>query len=84
MIKQRVARKGQGKRDGYRMLVFYRTETRTIFVYGFAKNDRDNIDDDELKAFRKAAGEALAFSADVVSDLVARGSWQEVDDDDED
>ena len=83
VIKQRIARRGQGKRDGYRTLFFYRTATRAIFVHGFAKSDRDNIDDDELKAFRKAAVAALAFSADEVAELVGRGSWVEVEHDDE-
>jgi len=48
LIKQRVARKGQGKSGGYRMIVGYRIEDRAVFLYGFAKNDRANIDPDEL------------------------------------
>lgn len=35
VIKQRVARPGQGKSGGYRMIVLYRTRTRAIFAYGF-------------------------------------------------
>ena len=38
IIKQRVARSGQGRSGGYRMLVAYREGTRAVFLYAFAKN----------------------------------------------
>ena len=43
LIKQRVAREGQGRSGGYRMLVAYRQQGRAVFLYGFAKNEQDNI-----------------------------------------
>ena len=49
LIKQRVARKGQGKRCGYRTILAYRSGERAVFLYGFAKNQRDNIGADELE-----------------------------------
>ncbi|HET8596573.1 MAG TPA: type II toxin-antitoxin system RelE/ParE family toxin [Castellaniella sp.] len=42
--------------------MLYRTAERTFFVYGFAKSDRDNIDDDEEAEFKKAAEHVLALS----------------------
>ncbi|MBI1208027.1 MAG: type II toxin-antitoxin system RelE/ParE family toxin, partial [Azospirillum sp.] len=48
IIKQRVARAGQGRSAGYRMLIAYRAEDRAVFLYGFAKHERDNIGPDEL------------------------------------
>jgi hypothetical protein len=51
IIKQRVARPGQGKRGGFRMLVGIRSD-RAIFLFGFAKNERENIDDDQLRTLR--------------------------------
>lgn len=48
VIKQRVARPGQGRSGGYRVLPAYRVNTLSVFLYGFAKNERDNIDGDEL------------------------------------
>ena len=51
VIKQRLARQGQGKSGGFRSIVLFRSGTTAFFVYGFAKNDRDNIDRQELKAF---------------------------------
>ena len=43
VIKQRVAREGQGRSGGYRALLAFRSREITVFVYGFAKNDRDNM-----------------------------------------
>jgi hypothetical protein len=43
LIKQRVARLGQGRSGGYRAVVAYRRLGRAVFLYGFAKNERDNI-----------------------------------------
>lgn len=48
VIKQRFARLGQGKSGGFRSIVLFRRGARAFFVYGFAKNDRDNIDRQEL------------------------------------
>ncbi len=61
VIKQRVARPRQGRSCGYRTLVAYRSETRAVFLFGFAKNEPENIDDDELKNLQKAAAEMLGW-----------------------
>jgi hypothetical protein len=53
IIKQRVARRGQGRSGGYRMLIAYRFGNRAVFMYGIAKNERDNIDEDELVTLRE-------------------------------
>lgn len=61
LVKQRVARSGQGKAGGFRTIILYRTNERAFFVYGFAKSDRANIDADEEAAFKKAATYVLGF-----------------------
>ena len=53
LIKQRVARSGQGRSGGYRTIVAYRTGARAVFLYAFAKNERDNIGPDELLTWRE-------------------------------
>jgi hypothetical protein len=50
VIKQRIARPGQGRSGGYRSIVLFRRGERAFFAYGFAKNDRANIRHDELAA----------------------------------
>jgi hypothetical protein len=52
VYKARAARRpGEGKSGGYRVVVFFRSEERTFFVYGFAKSGKANIDQGELRAF---------------------------------
>jgi hypothetical protein len=63
VIKQRVARAGQGRSGGYRMLVAYRAGHRAVFLYGFAKRERENIDPDELVTLREIGAAWLAADA---------------------
>ena len=78
VVKQRVARSGQGKSGGYRTIIFYRKGQRAFFIYGFAKNERDNINDDEKSAFKKAARHVLELSEDHLFKLIERGQFIEV------
>ncbi|MEQ1890546.1 MAG: type II toxin-antitoxin system RelE/ParE family toxin [Alphaproteobacteria bacterium] len=61
VIKQRVARKRQGKSGGYRTIIFFRRGITAFFVYGFAKSEQGNISWDELKSFRSLAQKMLAL-----------------------
>ena len=54
LIKQRIARFGQGKRGGYRTIIAYRQGGRAVFLFGFAKNERDNLEDRGREARRRA------------------------------
>jgi len=40
VIKQRIARPGQGKSKGYRTIILFRRGAKAFFVYGFAKSQR--------------------------------------------
>lgn len=81
VIKQRVARPGEGRSGGYRTLVFLRSGERAVFVFGFAKSSKANLDADELAAFRKAAKIVLGFSQAQIDAEVAVGAMLEVKDD---
>ena len=61
VYKIRTARAGDGKSGGYRVIVFFRSEERTIFVYGYAKSRRANIDETELRIFKHDAKDQLAM-----------------------
>ena len=63
VLKQRIARPDAGRSGGFRSLILFRLEERAFFVYGFAKNQRDNISADELREYRALANEMLAFDA---------------------
>lgn len=55
VFKVRIARPGAGKSGGFRTLVICVHEDVVIFQFGFAKNERDNIDAGELRALKAAA-----------------------------
>jgi hypothetical protein len=78
VIKQRIARKGQGKSGGFRSIVLFRSAYRAFFVYGFAKSARSNIRSDELAAFRRLAHELLALDDAAIAAALANGTIVEV------
>lgn len=59
VIKQRVARPGEGKSGGFRTIILFKSGSRAFFVHGFAKNEKDNIEDNELAALRRLAAKIL-------------------------
>lgn len=78
IIKQRIARTGQGKSGGYRTIIIFQQGKRAFFVYGFAKSDRENIDKAELEAFRQAAVHLLALDEEQLDTLLENGALTEV------
>jgi hypothetical protein len=83
VIKQRVARPGQGRSGAYRVLIAFRREVKAVFIYGFAKGERDNIGDDELQTARDIAKGWLEAGASRIARAIEDGLIQEVDYDEE-
>lgn len=79
LIKQRVARPGQGRSGGYRMIVVYRTQDRAIFLYGFAKSERENIEPDELGDLRVIAADFLAANEAGFAQMIVQQGLQEIE-----
>lgn len=84
VIKQRVARPGQGRSSGYRTIVLLKTGMRAVFAYGFAKNDRGNIRDDELAALKALATELLNYDEETLKMAIEAEALIEVKDDGDD
>ena len=80
VIKQRIARPGQGRSGGYRTIPVFRRGDRAVFMYGFAKSQRENIRADEEKEFKEAAKHVLALGEKELAELVKRGDFVEVRD----
>ena len=78
VYKVRIARSGEGKSGGYRVIVFFKSEERTFFVYGFAKSDRANIDRGELQAFKEDAKEQLALTNEQIEAWLRNGTLIEI------
>lgn len=83
MIKQRIARPGQGRSGGYRTIIIFRQGERAFFVYGYAKSKRSNIEQDEVEVFRKAARELLLLSESQLAQLIENEALMEVTGDNE-
>lgn len=53
LLKKRIATKGRGKSGSVRTLLTFSKGNRTIFMYGFEKNERANIDQKEKKLLQE-------------------------------
>lgn len=78
IVKKRLARKGEGRRGGFRTIVVFRKGYRTVFVYGFTKNQRDNINEQEEKALKKLAQSLVDVPDSELKDMIANGDLYEV------
>jgi hypothetical protein len=67
VYKMQIARPNEGKREGYRVIVIFKSEFRTFFVYGFPKSKRDNIDDKDLKGYKNQANDNLTMSEEMIN-----------------
>ena len=84
LLKKRVARAGQGKSGGFRTLVATNRGDRWVFVFGFPKNARSNIDKDEQEALKKLAGHLMGLSSVEMQSAVKAGGLIEVNCDEKD
>jgi len=78
IVKKRVGLAGRGKRAGARTLLATNKGNRWFFVYGFEKNDRTNISDDELEALKDVAEQLLARTGKQLNDATNDGSLTEI------
>ncbi len=81
VIKQRIARKSQGRSGGFRSIVLFRKGQLAFFVYGFAKSNRQNLRRDELRAFQLLADEMLKLDESGLQAALANGTIIEVTND---
>ena len=70
LIKLRIARAGKGKSGGFRTVIAYRAGSRAVFLTGFAKSRRDNIEPFELAALKLAAADLLSVTDKAVNIFV--------------
>lgn len=78
VVKKRIGIAGRGKRGGARTLVATNKASRWFFIYGFEKNDRINITNDELEALQGIASELLALSGKELSQAVEHTALEEI------
>ena len=78
VIKQRVARLGQGRSGGYRTIIAFRSADRSVFMYGFAKSGQANLTAGELAVYKTLAVVFLGASAKELDGLLDSGELNEV------
>lgn len=78
VVKKRVGLAGRGKRGGARTLVATNKGNRWFFVFGFEKNERDNIDEAELQALKDYAADLLKRTSKQLDIAISDGTLQEI------
>ena len=62
LYKMRLKRAHGGKSSGFRTIILFKADDRAIFLYGFGKNEKENIDKSELRYLRKLGRDLLSLS----------------------
>ena len=78
VLKKRVALPGAGKRSGARIVVASKLSGRWFFLFGFGKNERENIGDDELIQLQGTARLLLHLSEANIEKLLSIGELKEL------
>ena len=78
VIKQRIARAGEGKSGGSRSIILFKKNDRAVYVHGFEKKDVANIRPDELEAFRKYAELYLGYTKAEMAQFIEAGALFQV------
>jgi len=79
VYKIRLARPGEGKSGGYRVIVFFRSEERTFYQYAYTKSSRDNISQKELRTYKRMAKINFAMSNRELADAINTGEFIEIE-----
>ena len=79
LIKQRVARKGQGKRGSFRTIIAYRVRHRVVLLFGFAKSGKANLAADEFAELAKRGAVWLGAHDTVIDQALASEELKELD-----
>ena len=78
VYKIRVARPGEGKSGGYRVVVAFKSAYGTFYMHGFEKSAVDNISQKELMWLKKQAKSYLALSDDQIAHSLRIGELEEI------
>ena len=79
VVKKRVGLAGRGKRGGARTLVATNRGNRWFFVFGFEKNELENISEKELVTLKMLAKDLLGMTVGQIEAAVKEGILVEVE-----
>jgi hypothetical protein len=82
LIKQRVARKGQGRSGGFRTIVALRLGKRSVFMFGFAKSRRANLSPEDERELADYGSILLGLDDDELEAALTSDELKELECDD--
>jgi len=78
IYKKRVATQGRGKRGSTRTLLAYKKNSKAFFIYGFEKNVRSSITENEKNQLKLIGEELLKFTKKEIDKKLEKGSLIEL------
>lgn len=78
IYKKRIAKKGKGKSSSVRTILAFKINNRSFYMYGFAKNKRNNISNKELEALKLLASILLNYNDNEIKLALEKGELVEI------
>lgn len=73
LFKVRVKREHSGKSAGFRTIIVFKSGDRAIFLFGFGKNEKDNLDKTEFQYFKKLGNDLLSLDVQQLEQAMSHG-----------
>ena len=80
LFKVRVKREHGGKSSGFRTIILFKADDRAIFLFGFGKNAKENIDKNELQYFKKLGDDLLSLNSKQLETAISQKVLFELED----
>ena len=78
LFKKRISLHGRGKSGGARTILFYQQQEKIVFCFGFAKNVKEDLDEDEKKVLYRLSKDLLGFTQTDLDKLIQSGVLIEI------
>ena len=79
VYKKRIPLGNKGKSSGARTILAFKIDDKAFFIYGFAKNKQENVDEKELRGLKKLARIYLNLTDEELARAVLRGEFFKVE-----
>jgi hypothetical protein len=81
VFKKRIAAREKGKRSGARVVLAFQKGANLYSIFGVSKNEKENIDENELKALEQYAKQLLELKHPQIEELIESKDLVEVHND---
>jgi len=78
VFKKRVGMGNRGRRSSARTLIATNQGSKWFFMYGFEKNDKSNIADNELEGLQDLAKDLLTRTQVQIEEAISAGKLEEI------